>query len=84
MPKKIPPWCPRIVRVIEAGEVWEIELPEGSEVRPSHLTFQGESEGHVVWVPDGERKVPVLASVLWERARAGQYGLRLLGRMTPG
>ena len=70
--------------MVEAGEVWEVELPEGSEVRQTPLTVQGQSEGDVVWVPDGGRMVPVLTSVLWECARGGRYGLRLLGRMTPG
>jgi hypothetical protein len=84
MPKKIPAWRPRIVRIVEAGEIWEIELPAGSEVRRSHLSVEGEGEGHVVWVPDGDRKVPVLTSVLWEEAKAGRHGLRLLGRMTTG
>jgi hypothetical protein len=57
LPKTIPAWRPRIVRVVEAGEIW---------------------------VPDEDRKVPVLASVLWEAAKAGRHGLRLLGRMAPG
>jgi hypothetical protein len=84
MAKKPPAWRPRIVRVVEAGEIWEIELPLGSEVRPSLLSLQGEPEGHVVWVPDESRLVPVLTSVLWEYARSGRYGLRLLGRMSLG
>ena len=70
------------MRVVEAGEIWEIELPAGSEVRWSYLAVHGEVEGHVVWLSEGDRKVPVLTSVLWECARDGRYGLRLLGPMS--
>ena len=66
------------VRHHHCGRVYLVEFPDGSRVRRSEAAGEG-----VIFVPtEGGGEVPIFempGELMIELARAGRYGLRLLG-----